>query len=141
MNTGDDSIVIGNVGDNENIGNRTIRVGSTDQFGNVILRPDSGGIAIGNGAKAGSYGIAIGTNAAAGPDIFSLLNELSYIAKEGNDDSNVKNISNLILELQKDKPEKAKVNSLWEMIEGLANVDGALDLILKVSPLIISFLK
>ncbi len=63
MKIGEDSVVVGNVAPDTNIGDRSVVIGPTDENGNTIINKP---MAIGYGAKAGPNSIAIGAHASAG---------------------------------------------------------------------------
>lgn len=63
MKVGKDSVVMGNVGERANVGDRSVVIGATDSKGNTILNKP---MAVGHGAKAGEGSIAIGAGANAG---------------------------------------------------------------------------
>ena len=65
---GNNNTIYGNVKPPQNMGSGNVIVGPTDSNGNTIIRPDSGGIAIGSGAKAGPYGVSIGAGAGGKPN-------------------------------------------------------------------------
>ena len=140
MKIGDDSVVIGNIGENENIGNRSVRIGATDANGNTILRPDAGGMAIGYGAKAGAYSIAIGAHAGAGLNTISLLEELKSFFEE-KDILAAQNVSDIITEIRKDTPNSNSISNLWGAVELAAATSGAIDLVHKIYPHIQHFIK
>lgn len=62
IKVGKDSVVMGNVGDRANVGDRSVVIGATDSKGNTVLNKP---MAVGHGAKAGEA-IAIGAGASAG---------------------------------------------------------------------------
>jgi hypothetical protein len=63
VKVGKDSVVMGNVGDRANVGDRSVVIGATDSRGNTVLNKP---MAVGHGAKAGVGSIAIGAGANAG---------------------------------------------------------------------------
>jgi hypothetical protein len=62
METGKDSVVIGNVPSNIRVGEGSVVIGATDANGNTIINQP---MAVGRGAKAGKNSIAIGAFAGA----------------------------------------------------------------------------
>jgi len=63
METGKDSVVIGNIPIGTKIGDGSVIIGATDGNGNTIINTP---MAVGRGAKAGKESIAIGAFAGAG---------------------------------------------------------------------------
>jgi len=63
MKTGKDSVVIGNVPPNSEVGEGSVVIGATDANGNTIINQP---MAVGRGAKAGKNSISIGAYASAG---------------------------------------------------------------------------
>ena len=63
MKIGKDSVVIGNVPSNIQVGDGSVVIGATDSRGNTIINQP---MAVGRGAQAGPGSIAIGAFADAG---------------------------------------------------------------------------
>lgn len=134
---GKDSVVIGNI--SGNIGDRSVFIGATDQFGNTFINQP---MAVGNNAMAGPNSIAIGANARAGSDVFILLTQLKEICDNNNHNTETsKNISELIIELKKEHPDSSVVNKIWSSVKNMSTVNGAISLISNISVLIGQHIK
>lgn len=132
-NIGDDNVIIGR--NNMNVGSGNVIIDATDSNGNTILnRP----MVIGRNAKGGPNDIVIGANAGSGSDLFLMLSQLKELSN--NNPELAENISNLVLELKKPDKDKSKVNNLWNFVKNAVTVGNAVDLIAKITPLIISTL-
>lgn len=126
---GNDNVIIGN--------RRGRRIGSRNVIidDNTILnRMD--GTAIGHNAKAGINSIAIGSGAGVGSDLFLLLNQLKEIVSENNDPKTVKEISNLISELERHPKNESKVKTLWDSIKVAVTIGSATKLIAEITTII-----
>ncbi len=131
---GDDNIAIGDVKGNTK-GNRNIRIGPTDDKGNVNLKP----MIVGTGAQGGSRDVVIGTNAKGSSDLIQSLQELKEIMATSDNPDSIKLVVDLIKELQSSEKDKNKIKSLWDRIKSF-NYIGATDLIIRIVPLIAQFL-
>lgn len=135
-NIGDDNVIIDGSNSNRdrNIGSRNVIIGATDASGNTILnRP----MVIGHNAKGSSNDIVIGAGANAGSELFLLLNQLRTLASKENQEA----IERLISELNSPKKDGVRINKLWQSIKVAVTIGNAVDLIVKISPLIAPFLK
>ena len=130
-NTGDDNIIIGNRRVN---GSRNVIIDATDANGNTILnRP----MVIGYRAKGGPNDIVIGSGAGAGSELFLLLDQLKINVS---DKETIQNVTTLISELKSPKKNKTKIETLWASIKAAVTIGSAVDLVAKISPLIVAFL-
>ena len=120
---GKDSVVIGNV--NADVGDGSVVIGATDQYGNVILNQP---MAIGRNAKAGPGSIAIGTNAGAGFDINAALNNLYSIIKESGDNDLRITFDNFVAEINSNPNNTSEISRLWNLIKTSATLSGAITL-------------
>ena len=120
---GKDAVVIGNV--NADVGDGSVVIGPTDQYGNVILNQP---MAIGRNAKAGSGSIAIGTNAGAGFDINAAFNNLYSIIKESGDNDLRITFDNFVAEIKSDSNNTSEISRLWNIIKTSATLSGAITL-------------
>jgi|GEM_PF-4139414 hypothetical protein len=129
-NTGDDNVVIGNRKVN---GSRNVIIDATDSNGSTILnRP----MVIGYNAKGGPNDIVIGAGAGSGSELFLLLDKL---ASQSNSEVS-KKIVTLVSELKSDQKDKSKIKTLWSSVEKVVTAGSAIDLVVKISPLIAALL-
>ena len=127
---GKDSVVIGNVSFNADIGDGCVIIGAADAYDNTIINTP---MAVGRGAFAGPGSIAIGAGAGAGSDIIFVLHQLNDIIQNTNDPELIKSFSTFISSLQSPKPDKSKLTKLWDGIKVAATLNGAISLTSKVA--------
>jgi hypothetical protein len=120
---GKDSVVMGRVPADIEVGDRSVVIGATDSNGNTILNQT---MAVGHGAQAGQNSIAIGAGASAGSDIFHLIQQLRSVPEVQSDTTLITTIDNLTNELQKQEPNAGTVHALWSVVQSSATVGGAI---------------
>ena len=130
---GKDSVVIGNVSPNADIGDGSVVIGATDANGNTIINTP---MAVGRGAFAGPGSIAIGAGAGAGSEIGIILSQLNEIIQNTNDPELIKSLSSFIAELSSPKPNKSLLTKLWDGIKAAATLNGVISLTSKVTAFI-----
>lgn len=129
-NVGNDNVIIG---PRKVKGNRNVIIYATDVNGNTILnRP----MVIGYNAKGGPNDIVIGSGAGVGSELFLLLNQLQNIATNNDDPKTVQEISDLIIELKKPQKDKRKIMGIWNSLKAMAMINGATNLIWRVTEMI-----
>ena len=128
---GKDSIVIGNI--SGNVGDGSIVIGATDNYGNVILNKS---MAVGKNAYASEGSIAIGTNAGAGSEVSSLIHQIKLIIVETGDDSVIQKFNIFQNELKKDTPDKNFIKSSWEILKNIGSVNGMIGIAEKLENLL-----
>jgi hypothetical protein len=127
---GKDSVVIGNVSPNADIGDGSVVIGATDANGNTIINTP---MAVGRGAFAGPGSIAIGAGAGAGSEIGIILSQLNEVIKNTNDPELIRSFSFFVSEIHSPKPDKSLLKKLWDRIKVAATLDGVIGLTSKVS--------
>jgi hypothetical protein len=132
MKIGKDSVVMGNVPQNLEVGDGSVVIGATDARGNTIInRP----MAIGRNAQAGTNSIAIGAGANAGihSNLVAAIHELSKLAQQSNDSQAVAHLGAISGELNKSAPDKSFILKSWDAVKAAASLDGAYSLLAKIS--------
>ncbi len=135
LKVGKDSVVMGNVPDDIDVGDGSVVIGATDSHGNTILNQP---MAVGRGAKAGPGSIAIGAGAGAGFDIVQALRELERIANETDDAALIEDVAELRTEVESEKSDKSRIRKLWDRIKGTAALASWASLAMQVSQWIAS---
>ena len=137
MKIGKDSVVIGNVPTDAQVGDGSVLIGATDARGNTILNQP---MAVGRGAQAGPGSIAIGAFAGAGVTqrqiVEALQEDLQQYAKlvsARQDEALSREFEKLKVELQQPAPNKSAVLKAWEGVKALGNINGAHTLLVKIS--------
>lgn len=133
MKIGKDSVVIGQVPEGLQVGDRSVYVGATDANGNSVLREG----AYGYGARAGKGSLAVGAQASAGSsasaqahsELLQALAEMLALQQQ-RDGANRElhaAIHALIAELQGGRS-KSKIQQLWAAVNQGAVFEGGLQL-------------
>ena len=128
MKIGNDSVVMGNVPQNLEVGEGSVVIGPTDANGNTILnRP----MAIGRNAQAGPTSIAIGAGANAGSDfnLAAAIHELLSLAKQSHNAQAQSHLGAIADELTKPDPDKSLIHRSWEALKVAGTIDGAYSLL------------
>ena len=143
MKIGKDSVVIGKVPSNIQVGDGSVVIGATDSQGNTIINQP---MAVGHGAQAGPDSIAIGAFAGAGVvQQQSLTNlqialrqfaEFVYCQKNA---ALAQEFEKLKAELKNPQPNRSAVLTAWEGVKAVATIDGALSLLTKTSAALIAY--
>lgn len=138
MKIGKDAVVIGNVPSGTQIGDGSVVIGATDSRGNTIINQP---MAVGRGAQAGPGSIAIGAFAGAG--ITSVLHtdiqQLAELVANQNNSALEEKFEKFKSELNTQTPNKGAVFAAWEGVKVLATIDGAHNLLAKISAGLISY--
>lgn len=137
MKIGKDSVVIGNVPSNIQVGDGSVVIGATDSRGNTIINQP---MAVGRGAHAGPGSIAIGAFAGAvsgqqHPLVNlqeSLLQFAEFVASQNNA-TLVQEFEKLKSELQKENPNQSAVLTAWDGVKAVATIEGAYSFIAKIT--------
>jgi hypothetical protein len=137
MKVGKDSVVIGNVPPNSQVGNGSVVIGATDSQGNTIIdRP----MAVGRGAQAGPGSIAIGAFAGAGVgqqqslvDLQAALQQFAELVAAQNNNILVQEFEKMKSELLNSRPNRSAVLTAWDGVKALATIDGAQSLLAKIT--------
>ena len=144
MKIGKDSVVMGNVPPNAQVGDGSVVIGATDSCGNTILNTS---MAIGRGAQAGAGSIAIGTFANAGPgkqqviaELQASLQEFSELLAKNQNDTLARAFSEFRSALRQPEPDKSLILRSWDGVKAVATINGAHTLLTKISPLLFSLL-
>jgi hypothetical protein len=132
MKIGKDSVVMGNVPEDMEVGEGCVIIGATDDRGNCIINTP---MAVGRDAHAGPGSIAIGAGAGAGSsfNLVAALQHLSEIAKETDDSELLAELAKIITECSKPAPNKSIINRAWETIKAAASLSGASSLVSQIS--------
>ena len=132
MKVGRDSVVIGNVPSNLEVGDGSVIIGATDANGNTIINQH---MAVGRNAQAGPESIAIGAgaNAGAGFNLAAALHELEAIARQNNDPKVLSALTEVISECSKLKPDKSIIHKAWGAVKAAGSLNGAYTLLEKIS--------
>ncbi|WP_157958604.1 hypothetical protein [Salinicola sp. CPA57] len=137
---GNDSVVMGKVSEDLQVGDRSVVIGATDERGNVIL---TNPMAIGHGARAGKGSIAIGSGAMAGVDQnhqTQILAAIKELKTEANDVGNVElndNLAFLLNELQECKPSAEKIDNYLKAIDAISKTYDAAGKIYKLGKFVL----
>ena len=132
MKTRKDSVVMGNVSSNLEVGEGCVIIGATDECGNTIInRP----MAAGRNAQAGPNLIAIGSgaNAGGGINLGAALHELSSFSQQSNNQQASIELAIILCELNKAEPEKSINLKAWKAVKALGFINGAPALLPKTS--------
>ena len=132
MKTRKDSVVMGNVSSNLEVGEGCVIIGATDECGNTIInRP----MAAGRNAQAGPNLIAIGSgaNASGGINLGAALHELSTVAQQSNNQQASIELAIILCELNRAEPEKSMNLKAWKAVKALGSINGAYTLLSKIS--------
>jgi len=137
MKIGKDSVVMGNVPQNIEVGEGCVVIGPTDARGNTIINQP---MAIGRNAQAGTNSIAIGAGANAGEgfNLVAAIHELSNLAQQSNNLHAVGHLSEISGELKKAVPDKSLILKSWDAVKAAGSIDGAYNLVAKVSQVLAS---
>ena len=132
MKVGKDSVVMGNVPSNLEVGEGCVIIGATDGHGNTIINQP---MAVGRNAQAGPNSIAIGAGANAGGSInlVAALHELSTFAQQSNNQRALSELTNILSELNKHQPDKSIILKAWDTVKALGSINGAHVLLSKIS--------
>ena len=132
MKIGKDSVVMGNVPFNSEVGEGCVIIGPTDERGNTIINQP---MAVGRNAQAGSNSIAIGAgaNAGGGINLVAALHELSTFAQQSNNQQVLSEVANILSEINKFQPDKSIILKAWDAVKVLGSINGAHTLLSKIS--------
>jgi len=132
MKVGKDTVVIGNVPSNTEVGDGSVVIGATDSNGNTILNTP---MAIGRNASAGPGSIAIGAGANAGSahSLAAELHELTLMAERADDKQTVAQLEALKAELTRTKPNHSVIAKIWNVVKITASINGAHTLLAKIA--------
>jgi hypothetical protein len=137
VKTGKDSVVIGNIGLNAEIGEGSVVIGATDAFGNTIINQP---MAIGRGAVAGPGSIAIGAGARAGVSVDGSrdLEHLAAVIARQNNEELKQQFAVLTDLLNQPKPDRSAVLKTWEAIKAANTLQAFHGLLAKISGALVS---
>ena len=132
MKIGKDSVVMGNVPSNLEVGEGCVIIGATDKRGNTIINQP---MAVGRNAQAGPNSIAIGAgaNAGGGINLVATLHQLSTFAQQSNNQQVLTEVTKILSELNKPQPNKSVILKAWEAVKALGSINGAHTLLSKIS--------
>ena len=132
MKIGKDSVVIGNVSPNTEVGDGSVVIGPTDANGNTIINQP---MAVGRNAQAGPQSIAIGAgaNAGAGFNLVAALREIEAIARQNNATEVLSDLAKVISELSKPQSNKSVILKAWEAVKAAGSLNGAHALLEKIT--------
>lgn len=137
MKTGKDSVVIGSIPSDSQVGEGSVVIGATDSRGNTIINQP---MAVGRGAQAGPGSIAIGAFAGAGVvqqrslvDLQTDLQQFAELVAAQNNKALVQEFEKLKSELQKPTPNRSAILTAWEGVKALPTIDGAHNLLAKIT--------
>ena len=137
MKIGKDSVVIGNVPSNIQVGDGSVVIGPTDSRGNTIINQP---MAVGRGAQAGLGSIAIGAFAGAGTvqqqsrvELQASLQQFAEIVAAQNNAALAQEFEKLKSELKNPTPNRGAVFLAWEGVKAVATIDGAHNLLAKIT--------
>ena len=132
MKIGKDSVVMGNVPSNLEVGEGCVIIGATDERGNTIINQP---MAVGRNAQAGPNSIAIGAgaNAGGGINLVAALHELSTFSQQSNNQQALSELAKILSELNKAQPEKSIILKAWDAVKASGSINGAHALLSKIS--------
>lgn len=137
MKVGKDSVVIGNVPPNIQVGDGSVIIGATDARGNTIINTP---MAVGRGAHAGPGSIAIGAGANAGgaqhqalAELQSHLAQFAQLLAEQQNAALSREFEQFKATLQHSPPDKSLILKSWKGVKSLATINGAHTLLAKIS--------
>lgn len=143
MKIGKDSVVIGNVPSNIQVGDGSVVIGATDSRGNTIINQP---LAVGRGAQAGPGSIAIGAFAGAGVaqhqslvNLQIALQQFAEFVSSQNNAALAQEFEKLKAELKNPEPNRSAVLSAWEGVKAVATIDGALNLLTKTTAALVAY--
>jgi hypothetical protein len=143
MKIGKDSVVMGNVPPNIQVGDGSVVIGPTDSRGNTIINQP---MAVGRGAHAGPGSIAIGAFASAGVvqqqsqgDLQIALQQLAEFISFQNNATLAQEFEKLKSELKSPKPNQSAVFSAWEGVKAVATIDGAHNFLAKITAALVAY--
>ncbi len=138
MKIGKDAVVMGNVPSGAQIGDGSVVIGPTDSHGNTIINQP---MAVGRGAQAGPGSIAIGAFAGAG--VASALQidiqQLAELVAKQSNTALEEQFEKLKSELTSQTPNQGAVFAAWEGVKALATIDGAHNLLTKITAGLIAY--
>jgi hypothetical protein len=137
MKIGKDSVVMGNVPSNLEVGEGCVIIGTTDERGNTIINQP---MAVGRNTQARPNSIAIGSgaNAGGGINLVAALHELSTLAEHSNNQQALSELGKILSELNKAQPEKSIILKAWDTVKALGSINGAHALLSKISSAIVA---
>ena len=127
---GKDTVVIGKVPAGTSVGDRSVVIGPTDGRGNVKLNKT---MAVGYGANAGPGSVAIGAFANAGGSLHAHLVDLDAFVAEHADEPAKQQWARFREELDRDPRQPGAVMKAWETVKAAGSLNGAHDLLEKIS--------
>jgi len=134
VKVGKDSVVIGNVPPNTQVGDYSVVIGATDARGNTIINTP---MAVGRGAHAGPGSIAIGAFANAGAvnvaELQKNLQEFATLLATQHNSALAQEFEKFKANLQQSPPDKSVILKSWEGVKSLAAINGAHALLAKIS--------
>jgi hypothetical protein len=143
MKVGKDSVVIGNVPSNSQVGDCSVVIGPTNSRGDIIINKP---MAVGHGAQAGPGSIAIGAFAGAGVDqqqslvdLQDSLQQFAELVAAQNNMALVEKFEKLKSELRNPTPNRNMVLTTWEGIKALATIEGANNLLTKITVCLVAY--
>lgn len=139
MKIGKDSVVMGNVPADLEVGEGCVIIGATDNRGNCIINQP---MAVGRNAHAEPGSIAIGAGAGAGTslNLVAALKSLSEIARNANDHQLQHELAKIMSEFSSSTPSKSVIHKSWEIVKSAATLNGAHALLAKISATLGPFL-
>lgn len=138
MKVGKDAVVMGNVPSGARIGDGSVVIGPTDSHGNTIINQP---MAVGRGAQAGPGSIAIGAFAGAGvANALQIdIQQLAELVAKQNNAALEEQFEKLKSELTNKTPNRGAVFAAWEGVKALATIDGAHNLLAKITAGLIAY--
>ena len=137
MKVGKDSVVIGNIPSDSQVGDGSVVIGVTDSRGNTIIDQP---MAVGRGAQAGPGSIAIGAFAGAGVtqqqlpvDLQNAFQQLAVLVAAQNNLDLIQKFEELKAALEAPTPNQNAVLTAWEGVKALATMGGAHNLLAKIT--------
>jgi hypothetical protein len=139
MKVGKNAVVMGNVPFSAHIGNGSVVIGPTDSHGNTIINQP---MAVGRGAHAGPGSIAIGAFAGAGVTnaLQADIQQLAELVAQQSNKALEEEFENFRSELTNQTPNREVVFAAWEGVKALATIDGAHNLLAKITAGLIPYL-
>lgn len=134
MKVGKDSVVIGSVPPNTQVGDYSVVIGATDARGNTMINSP---MAVGRGAHAGPGSIAIGAFANAGAatiaELQTNLGQFAELLAAQHNAALTQEFERFRAALQQSPPDKSLILKAWEGVRSLASINGAHTLLAKIS--------
>ena len=129
MKVGKDSVVMGNVPANVEVGDRSVVVGPTHGTDTILNTP----MAVGHNASAAPDSIAIGAGASAGFNLPAAVHQLTRLAQQANDSIALGHLTQISSGLAKPQPNRSIILKAWEGVKAAGSLNGAHGLLVKIA--------